>query len=171
MALAHPAAKRERLRAIREIVAREPIANQQELGERLAERGFGVTQATVSRDIAELGLVKVWRGERQVYVLGSDLVPAAATARSDERLLRILADVPVSIARSGLILVVTGSAGTASIIAQAIDESTLTEQVGTVAGDNTVLVLFGDEAALLAWLGRFDRLLAAPPRVTSEVSR
>ena len=52
---AGPAAKRDRQRAIREIIVRDPIGNQQELAERLVERGFAVTQATVSRDIAELG--------------------------------------------------------------------------------------------------------------------
>jgi len=127
-----------------------------------------VTQATVSRDIAELGLVKVPRGGGHVYVtpetLGASAGGAAAgasartTSLSDERLRRILADIPVTIGRSGLILLVTGSPGTASVIAQAIDESSLTEQEGTLAGDNTVLVLFADEARLLAWRDRFDAI-------------
>jgi hypothetical protein len=82
--------------------------------------------------------------------------PAPAAPRSDERLRRILADIPVTIGRSGLILLVTGSPGTASVIAQAIDESSLTEQEGTLAGDNTLLVLFADEPRLLAWRDRFD---------------
>ena len=150
------AAKRDRQRAIREIVVREPIGSQQELAGRLGERGFAVTQATISRDIAELGLAKAWRGERHVYVLEDDLPRTAAG--SDDRLRRILADIPVSVGRSGLILVVTGSPGTASVIAQAIDESTLSEQVGTVAGDNTLLVLFGDDASLGRWLDRFTIL-------------
>ncbi len=148
--------KRDRQRAIREIVARESIASQQELADRLAARGFTVTQATVSRDIAELGLVKAWRGERHVYVLADDL-PRPFSA-SDERLVRILGDIPVTVGRSGLVLVLTGTPGTASVIAQAIDESTLTEQVGTVAGDNTLIVLFADGPALERWLGRFTAL-------------
>ena len=52
----------------------------------------------------------------------------------------------------------TGSPGTASIIAQAIDESSLSEQEGTLAGDNTVLVLFADEARLGAWRARFNEI-------------
>ncbi len=151
-----PAAKRDRQRLIREIVAREGIASQQELADRLAGRGFAVTQATVSRDIAELALSKAWRGERHVYVVAEDLPRSAST--SDERLRRILADIPVRVARSGLILVLIGTPGTASIIAQAIDESTLTEQVGTVAGDNTLIVLFADEPGLERWLARFTAL-------------
>ncbi len=153
---AHPSSKPDRQRAIREIVARESIASQHELADRLAARGFSVTQATVSRDIADLGLAKAWRGDRHAYVLPDD-VPRAAPA-SNERLERILADIPVSIGRSGLILVLTGTPGTANVIAQAIDESTLTEQVGTVAGDNTLIVLFADEAALERWLVRFTAL-------------
>ena len=119
---AGPAAKRDRQRAIREIIVRDPIGNQQELAERLVERGFAVTQATVSRDIAELGIVKVPRGDRHLYVSTED-VAAPPRATSDERLRRILADIPVTVGRSGLILLVTGSPGTASVIAQAIDES------------------------------------------------
>ena len=148
--------KRDRQRAIREVVAREAVASQQELADRLAARGFAVTQATISRDIADLSLVKAWRGDRHVYVLADDL--PRSPAGSDERLRRILADIPVSIGRSGLILVLTGSPGTASVIAQAIDESTLGEQVGTVAGDNTLIVLFAEEPALARWLERFTTL-------------
>jgi transcriptional regulator of arginine metabolism len=116
-----------------------------------------VTQATVSRDIAELGLIKVPRDNSHVYV-ASEEVAAAPRRLSDERLRRILADIPVTIGRSGLILLVTGSPGTASVIAQAIDESPLTEQEGTLAGDNTLLVLFADEPRLLAWRDRFDAI-------------
>ncbi|MEW5989975.1 MAG: arginine repressor [Chloroflexota bacterium] len=151
-----PLVKRGRQRAIREIIAGGSIASQHELADRLADRGIVVTQATVSRDIAELGLVKARRGDRHVYALPDDLpVPSL---RTDERLRRILVDIPVTIGRSGLILVLTGSPGTASVIAQAIDESSLTEQVGTVAGDNTLIVLFADERALERWLDRFTAL-------------
>jgi transcriptional regulator of arginine metabolism len=150
--------KRDRHAAIRRVVTARPVASQGELVAELSGLGFEVTQATVSRDIAELGLAKVMRGDRSIYV-----VPEAIGARrppSDERLRRILADVPVSVARSGLILVLVGQPGTASVIAQAIDESTLSEQVGTLAGDNTLIVLFSDEPALLGWLERFEAINA-----------
>jgi transcriptional regulator of arginine metabolism len=158
--------KPDRQRAIRELAGAAAVGSQQELADLLIERGFAVTQATVSRDIAELGLVKAPRGGRHVYVLPEALSGAGGPAaepigRNDERLRRILADVPVTIGRSGLILLVTGSPGTASIIAQAIDESSLTEQEGTLAGDNTLLVLFADEPRLLAWRDRFDQILIA----------
>ena len=61
----------------------------------------------------------------------------------------------MTIGRSGLILLLVATPGTASTIAQAIDDSTFTEQEGTLAGDNTLLVLFADEARLERWLERF----------------
>jgi transcriptional regulator of arginine metabolism len=159
--------KRDRQRIIRDLARAAAVGSQQELVDLLIGRGFAVTQATVSRDIAELGLVKAPRGGRHVYVLPESVGNAATTGPggsepaprpTDERLQRILADIPVTVGRSGLILLVTGSPGTASVIAQAIDESSLTEQEGTLAGDNTLLVLFADEARLLAWRDRFDAI-------------
>jgi transcriptional regulator of arginine metabolism len=161
---AGPAAKRDRQRAIREVITAEPIGSQQELAERLTRRGFGVTQATVSRDIAELGLVKVARDAGHRYVATEDVAGAPPSRVSDDRLRRILADIPVTIGRSGLILLVVGSPGTASVIAQAIDDSTLQEQEGTLAGDNTLLVLFADEARLERWLERFEEVRSESAR-------
>jgi transcriptional regulator of arginine metabolism len=159
--------KQQRQRAIRELIASRPVGSQREVVDALSAQGFEVTQATVSRDITELGLVKAPGADGDVYLtpeLGGIAAPAApATAPatgSDERLIRILADIPVNIGSSGLILVLTGTPGTASVIAQAIDESTLHEQEGTLAGDNTLLVLFSDEARLGRWLDRFQRIQA-----------
>jgi transcriptional regulator of arginine metabolism len=152
-------AKRDRHAAIRRLVTARPVASQGELVAGLADLGFDVTQATVSRDIAELGLAKVMRGDRSVYVV-PESIGAARRPASDERLRRILADIPVTVGRSGLILVLTGTPGTANVIAQAIEESTLDGFVGTVAGDNTLIVLFPDEPALGRWLDRFDALNA-----------
>jgi len=153
------ATKQERQRAIRELVARGSAGSQVELAAALQSRGFAVTQATVSRDIGELGLVKVARGDRHVYLAPEDLAPPATQAvGSDERLRRILRDIPVRIGRSGLTLLLIGSPGSASVLGQAVDESSLHEQEGTLAGDNTLLVLFADEAGLERWLDRFRRL-------------
>ncbi len=153
--------KLARQRAIRELIARLPIGSQQELATALRERGFDVTQATVSRDIAELGLVKLPRDGGHAYVMPQDLAPRGP-AGSDERLRRILSDIPISVGRSGLILILVGAPGTASIIAQAIDESSMAEQEGTLAGDNTLLVLFSEEARLERWLERFRGLQNLP---------
>jgi transcriptional regulator of arginine metabolism len=146
-----------RQRAIRQLVASRPVGSQRELVDALIEQGFDVTQATVSRDITELGLLKAPRANGHAYVAREDVAPPTP-ATSDERLRRILIDVPVTVGRSGLILVLTGTPGTASVVAQAIDESTLHEQEGTLAGDNTLLVLFADEPRLERWLDRFRAL-------------
>jgi transcriptional regulator of arginine metabolism len=159
------AGRRARLQAIREIVAGNEVANQEQLAALLRDRGFEATQTTVSRDIAELRLVKGMRGGRQVYAAPSDLAEAAASPATDNLLLeRVLRDVPFQVRRSGLTLVLVGRPGTASIIAEAIDRSTLREQVGTLAGDNTVLVLFEDAPALERWE---SSMLALQQRVTS----
>ncbi len=150
--------KRLRQSAIRRLVLERSVGSQRELVDALTEQGFEVTQATVSRDITELGLHKAAGLNGHVYIVPAD-PPALPTPASDDRLRRILADIPVRIGRSGLSLVLTGTPGTASVIAQAIDESTLREQEGTLAGDNTLLVLFADEPRLERWLERFDALV------------
>jgi arginine repressor len=66
---------------------------------------------------------------------------------------------------------VTGTPGTASVIAQAIDESTLQEQEGTLAGDNTLLVLFGDDNRLERWLARFQAIATAATSTSATISR
>jgi transcriptional regulator of arginine metabolism len=151
--------KADRQRAIRELVARGSAGSQQSSPRRRG-RGFTVTQATVSRDVAELGLVKVVRGDRHVYLAPEDLAPPLGAATNDERLRRILADIPVRIGRSGLTLLLVGSPGSARVLGQAVDESSFDEQEGTLAGDNTLLVLFADEARLEHWLARFRSLRA-----------
>lgn len=145
--------KQRRQRTLLELVARNQIGNQEELVELLRQAGFEVTQATVSRDVAEMGLVKVPRGDRHVYA-----TPDSATGANayDARLRRLLEDIPVRIGRSGLSLVLLATPGSAGAIAQAIDQSSLDDQVGTLAGDNTVLILFETEAALGRWLVRFQ---------------
>ena len=166
--------KRLRQRAIRQVIASRPIGSQRELVDALTGQGFDVTQATVSRDIAELGLLKAPRRRPGLCLArGRRLARADAAAdrdqRPDDRLRRILADVPVTVGRSGLILVLTGTPGTASVVAQAIDDSSLQEQEGTLAGDNTLLVLFADEARLERWLARFEAIQRSIAEVPAPV--
>ncbi len=170
--------KAQRQRAIRELVSTRPIGSQREVVDALTEQGFAVTQATVSRDISELGLVKAPGADGHVYVTPDLVAPGtngtngtAPSRGSDARLERILGDIPVTIGRSGLILVLTGTPGTASVIAQAIDESSLHEQEGTLAGDNTLLVLFADESRLGRWLERFETIAARSGGSTVHVNK
>ena len=146
-------AKQRRQRTLLELVNRSPIGSQEELVELLRVSGFEVTQATVSRDVAELGLVKVPREDRHVYATPES---AATGNLYDSRLQRLLEDIPVRVGRSGLSIVLLATPGSAGAIAQAIDQSSLEEQIGTLAGDNTLLVLFETEAALERWLVRFQ---------------
>ncbi len=174
-------ARAARRRTILDLVAAREVGSQEELAGLLRERGFAVTQATVSRDIAELGLVKAPRGDHHAYVTPDALAgggrdgggrdgggrgvdgpePRAAQDTGTLRLRRILADYPITIARSGLSLVLVSRPGAASAIAQAIDESSLAGQVGTLAGDNTLLVLFADEPTLERWRSRLEALADA----------
>jgi transcriptional regulator of arginine metabolism len=163
--------KQLRQRAIRELIEGHAVSSQREVVDALLEQGYEVTQATVSRDIAELGLHKAARPDGHVYVVPADSGNGSRAAGSEQRLRRILADNPVRIGRSGLTLVLTGTPGTASVIAQAIDESTLREQEGTLAGDNTLLVLFADEERLERWLERFQAIGTASTSMSATISR
>jgi len=176
----NPASKQLRQRTIRQLIASRPVGSQRELVDALNAQGFDVTQATVSRDITELGLLKAPRADGHVYVSPEDVAPRSgngfgatgatiAPPPADERLRRILTDVPITIGRSGLILVLTGTPGTASVVAQAIDESSLRDQEGTLAGDNTLLVLFADEDRLERWRSRFEAIQRSIAEVPAPV--
>jgi transcriptional regulator of arginine metabolism len=161
MSVASPAAKRVRQRLILELVGRSAVHSQEELAALVAEHGFHVTQATISRDVAELGLVKAPRGSEHIYVRPVD-PPLRDEPAADERLRRLLEASPVTVGRSALTLVLRGQAGSAPSLGRAIDESTLQEAEGTLAGDDTVLVLFATEERLRRWLMRFRRLQGLP---------
>lgn len=154
---ANRALKRERQQVITELAAEGRFASQQELVGLLTERGFDITQATVSRDIAELGLVRVVRGDMHTYTTPDGVT--RISGGGDERLRRVFSDLPVSIRRSGLILLIVSTPGTAGVLAEAIDSSSLSEQEGTIAGDNTVLVLFADEERMERWRARLAELV------------
>jgi transcriptional regulator of arginine metabolism len=127
-----------------ELVDREPITSQEQLRERLRARGIEVTQATLSRDIRDLGLVK--RASDGAYARpdGADAIrPAGQTAlrKSVAGLLRRFDTV------QQLVVLRTDSAQ-AQPLAEAIDRAHLSEVVGTISGDNTILVICrGDEQA------------------------
>lgn len=128
--------KRTRQAIIQDIVRKFPVETQEDLAERLAERGVPATQATVSRDIKELGLLKVPWHDRHRYALPQ--LPAQAAHEKFQRILReILVDVAVS---ENLVVVKTLPAG-ANVVSEAIDGLGWQEVVGTLAGDNTVLVI------------------------------
>ncbi len=138
--------KQLRHRAIRDLVDQRPIRTQQELATALRERGFRTTQATISRDVAELGLIKASRGGTHGYALPPRLIEAEASG--EDRLRRLFRDLPAEIRESGLILVVRTLPGSAHPIAAALDRARWPEVAGSIAGDDTVFIATTDRSAL-----------------------
>jgi transcriptional regulator of arginine metabolism len=138
--------KQLRQRAIRDLVDQRPLRTQQELAAALRERGFRTTQATISRDVAELGLVKDTREGAHVYALPPRLVEAEVSG--EDRLRRLLHDLPLEVREAGLLLVVKTLPGSAHPIAAALDRARWPEVAGSIAGDDTVFVAVPDRAAL-----------------------
>jgi transcriptional regulator of arginine metabolism len=145
--------KQLRQRAIRDLVEQRPIRTQQELAAALRERGFRTTQATISRDVAELGLQKAGRGGTQAYAVPPRL--READASGEERVRRLLRDMPVEIREAGTMLVLRTLPGSAHPLAAALDRARWPEVVGSIAGDDTVFVAFADRTSL----GRVKRRL------------
>ncbi len=148
--------KAARHRAIRDLLDQRPIRTQQELAAALRERGFRTTQATISRDVAELGLVKEGREGTQAYALPARLLEAESSG--EERLKALLRDLPVELRESGLLLVIRTLPGSAHPIAAALDRARWPEVVGSVAGDDTLFVAFPDRSALQRVKRRLARL-------------
>ena len=138
--------KQLRQRAIRDLVALRPIRTQQELAAALRERGFRTTQATISRDVAELGLVKATREGTQAYALPRRLVEAETSG--EDRLRALLRDLPIELGEAGLLLIVRTLPGSAHAIAAALDRARWPEVAGSIAGDDTVFVACVDRASL-----------------------
>jgi len=109
--------KQVRQRSIRDLVDQRPIRTQQELAAALRERGFRTTQATISRDVAELGLIKVTREGTQAYALPPRLVEAEISG--EDRLRKLFRDLPVELREAGLLLVIRTLPGSAHAIAAA----------------------------------------------------
>ncbi|TBH20927.1 arginine repressor [Thermus thermamylovorans] len=148
--------KAERHRAIQEIVSREEIGTQKELVERLRQLGFDVTQATVSRDIAELRLARVALGKgRHRYALPSLELPEDAYEELRRQFGLFVKDVD----RGGNILVVKTAEGHASGIALLIDRLRRDGIVGTLAGEDTILVVGRTEGEAEALEEEFGQLL------------
>jgi transcriptional regulator of arginine metabolism len=148
--------KQVRQRAIRDLVDTRQIRTQQELAAALRERGFRTTQATISRDVAELGLIKAARGGTIAYAVPPRLREAETSG--EDRLRALLHDLPVEMRASGLILVIRALPGSAHPIAAALDRARWPDVVGSIAGDDTLFVATPDRAALARVKRRLIRL-------------
>jgi len=132
------ATKSKRQQTILSLVSRERLASQDAIRERLAALGMPATQSTISRDVEELGLARVHDQGGTRYV-----VPGEGTAAAPTNLLRhALQEFALSFTRgAGQLLVVRTPPGAAAALGEAIDRSALADVAGTIAGDNTILVV------------------------------
>jgi transcriptional regulator of arginine metabolism len=138
--------KQLRQRAIRDLVGQRSIRTQAELAAALRERGFRATQATISRDVGELGLLKATREGVLAYALPARLVDADSTG--EDRLAALLRDLPIEFHESGLMLVLRTLPGSAHAIAAALDRARWPGVAGSIAGDDTVFIACRDRRAM-----------------------
>src|SRR5438128_12615328 len=129
--------KRKRQEAILSLIGKHQIATREELVDHLGRVGIHTTQATVSRDIGELGLVRVG-GPESHYVKPNDGLGAASPAGREDKLRRLLRDLPLTVRRGQGIAVLTTTPGSANSLASAIDAVAWPELIGTIAGDDTI---------------------------------
>jgi transcriptional regulator of arginine metabolism len=146
MTVAVPTTKTARQQRIIELIGRQPVRSQTELAELLAGAGLVVGQATLSRDLVEIGAVKVRDAAGQlVYAVpgeGGDRSPRAGEAAAFEaRLSRVASELLVSAEASANLVVLRTPPGAAQYFASAIDHAALDDVLGTIAGDDTVLVI------------------------------
>ncbi|MCL6634508.1 MAG: arginine repressor [Peptococcaceae bacterium] len=147
--------KARRQRKILDIIRREPVETQEDLAAALERSGIKVTQATISRDIKELGLIKIPAGNNTFRYA----VPGESPAyRSQERLKRLFQDTVVGLDCSENLVVIKTQPGGAQAVASAIDHAGWREIIGTVGGDDTILVVVKPKRAVAAVVKRFEDL-------------
>jgi len=158
----------ERRDHVRRLIAAGGVHTQAELVAALRGRGVEVTQATISRDLAGLGVVRGFRGGRLTYLLPDDMTDGAGAAEG--RLRRLLADLPLTIAETAPLVVLRTSPGGANAIASAIDLSQWADVVGTIAGDDTIFVACTDAVAMRRFRARLAAFIGhAGPAVPTGV--
>jgi transcriptional regulator of arginine metabolism len=138
-----PSTKTARHARIVELVRGRPVRSQTELAELLATEGAPVTQATLSRDLEELGAVKIRGADGGAsYLIPEDGNPVLRPAEeAPARLVRLLRELLTGADASGNLAVLRTPPGAAQFLASALDRSGLPEVVGTIAGDDTILVV------------------------------
>lgn len=148
--------KARRQMKVQEIITKEVIHTQEDLAEKLRLAGFDVTQATVSRDIKEMGLIKVpSQGDEYRYAVASEVHPT----NLQDRLKRLLREAMVSINDAENLIVIRTLPGNAHAIAAVMDNSHWEELIGTVAGDDTILLVIKPKEAVPTVVERISALL------------
>lgn len=148
--------KARRQMKVQEIITKEIIRTQEDLADKLRLSGFDVTQATVSRDIKEMGLIKVpSAGEDYRYAVPAEVHPT----NLQDRLKRLLRETVVSINDTESLIVIRTIPGNAHALAAILDNSNWEEVIGTVAGDDTILLIIKPKEAVPGVLERLTTLL------------
>lgn len=127
--------KERRQRALADVIRSDALASQEELADRLSELGFAVTQATISRDLEQIGAVKVRRGGQLSYAL-----PETVQSNVGPRLAAVFRDWVRSIEPAGNLVVIKTPPGSAHLVGVVLDQSELPEIVGDICGDDTIFV-------------------------------
>jgi transcriptional regulator of arginine metabolism len=136
--------KTQRQHRVIQILEQHAVASQGQLVQLLSDAGLDATQATVSRDLEDIGAVKVRAaGGESIYAVPE--LPKDRVA-PEEHLRRVLGDWVVEVAASGNLVVVRTPPGSAHVVASALDRASLPEIVGTVAGDDTIMVVASERA-------------------------
>jgi transcriptional regulator of arginine metabolism len=150
------------------LVTQMGIRSQTELARLLAGEGIEVTQATLSRDLDELGAVKLRGadGGAPVYLIPEDGSPVRGVQGGTSRLSRLLGELLVSADFSGNLTVLRTPPGAAQFLASAIDRAALHDVVGTIAGDDTLLVIAREPLSGKDLANRFTGMAA---RMESEL--
>jgi len=146
--------KDRRQGAIAELIRDAALASQEDLADMLSDRGFEVTQATISRDLVELGAVKVRKNGHLAYALPDQVPPAP-----NPRLAGVLRDWVRSIDVAMNLVVIKTPPGSAHLVGFALDQTDLPEIVGTICGDDTMFVACREPADARALA---ERLREAP---------
>jgi transcriptional regulator of arginine metabolism len=149
--------KAQRQSAILDVVRRESVRNQEQLRRLIRASGFDVTQATLSRDIRELGLVK--GGADGAYLAPSRFQPSGPTAAS--MLHRALTEYLARVDRVQQLVLVRTGPGQAQLLGVALDGARLPEVVGTLAGDDTILIIAPDVRRARTLVKRLEEMAHA----------
>ena len=147
--------KNARQAAILSIIEQNDVETQEELANKLKEMGIVVTQATVSRDIKELRLLKVLSAGGGYKYATADKAEHGLT----DRFVRMFKESVLSIASANNIIVIKTLSGSANVAAEAIDSMRLPEILGTMAGDNTILAIVHSEAEAARTVASFQDML------------
>ena len=127
--------KERRQRAIADLIRASALSSQEELAERLSSLGFAVTQATISRDLEQIGAVKVRRGGNLSYAL-----PREVRNGAGPRMAAVFRDWVRSVGQAVNMVIMKTPPGSAHLVGVALDNSELPEIVGTICGDDTIFV-------------------------------